>query len=75
MNCDECEVRAEDCTCPFTNKACLCACHDKEPWRRSSGVLVCECGKTYAQHQHGGPIGAGAVRFLRRLCDGRLVKL
>jgi hypothetical protein len=48
---------------------------DSEP-RRTDQHCVCSCcGKEYREHPHGGPLGYDNLLFLRRLCDGQLVKL
>lgn len=47
-----------------------------EDYHRASGKSLCDdCGEFYARHPRGGPIGVGNVQFLRRLCNGDLVKL
>ena len=43
---------------------------------RAGGDVRCkQCGKLYYGHLRAGPVGYDGEQFLRRLCDGRLVKL
>lgn len=45
-------------------------------FRRAGGDCVCNrCGKTYREHPHDGAILYDGHPFLRKLCDGSLVKL
>lgn len=45
-------------------------------YRRASGESICaECSKPYRKHPRGGPLGMDDEQFLRRLCNGDLVKL
>lgn len=49
---------------------CGCQCHE-DNFVRTSGDMVCEiCSKEYRKHAHD-----EKATYLRRLCDGRLVKL
>lgn len=43
---------------------------DRGDWQRASPILVCACGAQYAEHGH-----VHGFEWLRRLCDGRFVKL
>ena len=79
MSCTACEPRAEDCLDlgdDGDDAPCTCECHDAEEYWRANGGQVCAvCKKRYREHPHGGPIGMDNKRFLRRLCNGGLVKL
>lgn len=91
MSCMNCEDRAEECweePPPLTvggwttdellpePEPCTCCCHDSEDYYRASGDMICaRCQKPYRKHEEGGPIGYDGQRFLRRLCNGDLVKL
>lgn len=80
VSCSTCNPRAEDCWDWDDEKdddvPCDCPCHDDEEFHRASGSSVCGlCKKAYREHSHGGPVGMDGRRFLRRLCNGELVKL
>lgn len=78
MSCLDCEERAEECweLEDENDQPCTCPCHDSVEYRRASGEVICEpCSKPYRVHAQGGPIGMDGRRFLRRLCDGSLVRL
>lgn len=47
-----------------------------EDFTRASGDFLCPiCERLYWHHPSAGPLGAGDRQFLKRTCDGRLVKL
>ena len=75
MSCSDCEERAEECF-ELDGDPCTCSCHGSEEYYRASGEMTCDrCGKLYRKHIKGGPVGMNDQRFLRRLCNGELVKL
>ncbi len=75
MSCGNCESYAEECFRP-DGDPCKCKCHGEDEFYRASGEMVCvSCDRPYRKHARGGPIGMDDQRFLRRLCDGSLVKL
>lgn len=75
MSCGDCEDRAEECF-ELDGDPCTCNCHDSAEYRHASGESICDrCNKLYRKHIKGGPVGMDNQRFLRRLCDGSLVKL
>lgn len=44
-------------------------------YTRACGLCVCQCGDLYYDHPYAGPDGYDGRKFLKRLCDGRFVKL
>lgn len=48
---------------------------DFEDYSRASHLCICTCGKEYWKHPFDGPIGFEGKQFLRRICNGKLVKL